>query len=378
MINSMKKPTVMTVFGTRPEIIRLSETMKELDRHFNHILVHTGQNYDYELSEIFFKDLGLRKPDYFLDAAGGSAAETVGRVISTADALLATVLPDALLILGDTNSALASYAAKRRKIPVFHMEAGNRCFDDRVPEELNRRIVDRIADINLVYSDRARDFLLLEGFAPDRVIKTGSPMFEVLAAHREAISDSGILATLGLEPDGYFVLSAHREENIDSDKNLKGLIDSVKALAKQYKKPIIFSAHPRTRKRIDALQVEFPREVQIMKPLGFHDYVKLESEAYCTVSDSGTINEESSILDFPAVNIRETHERLEAMDEAAVVMTGLDPAKVVLGVELARVQKNRSRMFPLPIDYANPVVSKKVARIILSYTDYVRRVVWHA
>jgi UDP-N-acetylglucosamine 2-epimerase (non-hydrolysing) len=246
MINSMKKPTVMTVFGTRPEIIRLSETMKELDRHFNHILVHTGQNYDYELSEIFFKDLGLRKPDYFLDAAGGSAAETVGRVISTADALLATVLPDALLILGDTNSALASYAAKRRKIPVFHMEAGNRCFDDRVPEELNRRIVDRIADINLVYSDRARDFLLLEGFAPDRVIKTGSPMFEVLAAHREAISDSGILATLGLEPDGYFVLSAHREENIDSDKNLKGLIDSVKALAKQYKKPIIFSAHPRT------------------------------------------------------------------------------------------------------------------------------------
>lgn len=373
----MKKLSVVTVVGTRPEIIRLSETLKELDRAFDHTLVHTGQNYDYELSEVFFKDLGLRKPDYFLEAAGGTPVETVGKVISATDVCLAEKQPDAFLVLGDTNSCLAAYAAKRRKIPVFHMEAGNRCFDQRVPEEINRRIIDHLSDINMVYSDRARDFLLREGLPPERVIKTGSPMREVLSAHESSIQKSDVVKTLGLKPREYFVLSAHREENISLPQNFDRLIEVINMLVKTYQKPIIFSIHPRTRKRIEEEGVTLPDEVHMMKPLGFFDYVKLQSEAFCTVSDSGTISEESSILKFPAVNIREAHERLEAMDEAAVIMAGLNPDRVLQSVELAIMHAAKEKYdVRTPADYDIPVVSKKVSRIILSYTDYVKRVVW--
>lgn len=372
----MGKLHVVSVVGTRPEIIRLSEILKELDRVFNHTIIHTGQNYDFELSEIFFNELGIRKPDYFLDSAGKTTAETVGNIIARSSEALEKENPDALLVLGDTNSALAAYSAKRLKIPVFHMEAGNRCFDERVPEEINRRIVDHISDINLVYSSRARDFLLREGFSPDRVIKTGSPMFEVLTAHKSSFDSSQILENLKLVPHEYFVLSAHREENVSSKESLTKLISAIQSLSKKYKFPIIFSVHPRTRKRIEDEKIKLPKEVQLLKPLGFSDYITLQREAFCTISDSGTISEESAILNFPAVNIRETHERLEAMDESAVIMAGLNPERVLQAVEYATQQNREVREFSIPADYTSPNVSKKVARIIMSYTDYVNRVVW--
>ncbi len=367
----------MTVIGTRPEIIKLSVVIKELDRSTDHILVHTGQNYDYELNEIFFRDLKLRKPDHFLEAAGSNAAETVGNVITKIDALLEKERPDAFLILGDTNSCMGAYAAKRRKIPIFHMEAGNRCFDFRVPEEVNRRLIDHMSDVNLVYSEAARHNLLREGLPMDRVIKTGSPTYEVLMSHQKDIDASPVLRDLGLDREGYFVLSAHREENIGIGKNLERLISIIRSLAETYKKPIIFSVHPRTKKRIEEDGVLLPEEVRAMKPLGFFDYVQLQMHAICTLSDSGTISEESSMLNFPAVNLRETHERHEAMDEASVVMTGLHPERVMQAIDVVRHQKRGAdREFSVPVDYHVPNVSKKIVRIIVSYIDYVQRVVW--
>jgi len=368
---------VMTILGTRPEIIRLSRVMAALDRSTEHIIVHTGQNYDPELYDVFFEDLKIRRPDHVLDAAGATAAETIGQVIIAVDRVLAAEKPDAVLVLGDTNSCLAVIPAKRRHIPIFHMEAGNRCFDQRVPEETNRRIVDHTADINLPYSAIARDYLLAEGLPPDRIIKTGSPMFEVLEYYRDEIDDSNVLARLGLERGRYFLVSCHREENVDFATGIEALVDTLDAVAAAYDEPILVSAHPRTRKRIDALGLKFDDRVRLMKPFGFLDYNALQRGARAVLSDSGTISEESAILDFPALNIRDAHERPEAMEEAVVMMTGLSPRRVLQGLEVLGGQKQGTgRTIRLPADYAVPNVSEKIVRIILSYTDYVRRTVW--
>lgn len=373
----IKKLKVVTVVGTRPEIIRLSRVMVALDQYCEHILVHTGQNYDYELNEIFFNDLGIRKPDYFLGVAGKSAAETIGNVIIEVDKVLAEVEPDALLVLGDTNSCLSVLPAKRRKIPTFHMEAGNRCFDMRVPEEINRRIVDHTADINLTYSSIAREYLLKEGLPADFVIKTGSPMFEVLHYYKEEIKSSTILDKLNLEVGKYFIVSAHREENIDSDKNFLNLVDALNTIANIYEYPVIVSTHPRTLKRIQALNIEFHKNIQLLKPLGFMDYNKLQMDATAALSDSGTINEESSILNFPALNLREAHERPEGMEEAAVMMVGLNTERILQALQILIDQKRGAeRTLRQVYDYSMPNVSDKVVRIIHSYTDYVNQKVW--
>ncbi|WAE60368.1 UDP-N-acetylglucosamine 2-epimerase (non-hydrolyzing) [Stutzerimonas sp. R40042] len=373
----MKKLKVVTVVGTRPEIIRLSRVMAKLDEHCEHVLVHTGQNYDYELNEIFFQDLGIRKPDHFLNAAGASGAETIGNVIIAVDRVLAELQPEALLVLGDTNSCMAVIPAKRRKIPTFHMEAGNRCFDMRVPEEINRRIVDHTADINLTYSAIARDYLLREGLPPDMVIKTGSPMFEVLNHYRDGIDHSDVLERLGLEAGRFFVVSAHREENIDSEKNFFKLVACLNAVAEQYGFPVIVSTHPRTQKRVEALGAQFHENVQLLKPLGFKDYNKLQLSAKAVLSDSGTINEESSILNFPALNIREAHERPEGMEEAAAMMVGLEQERVLQGLQILESQRRgNERSLRLVADYSMPNVSDKVLRILHSYRDYVMRTVW--
>lgn len=373
----MKKLKVMTVVGTRPEIIRLSRVLARLDEHCEHVLVHTGQNYDYELNQIFFDDLGIRKPDHFLNAAGGSAAETIGTIIGSMDAVLVAEQPEALLVLGDTNSCLSVIPAKRRKIPIFHMEAGNRCFDQRVPEETNRRIVDHTADINLTYSSIAREYLLREGLPPDQVIKTGSPMFEVLTHYRERIEESSVLERLGLQPEGFFVVSAHREENIESDKNFNKLVQVLNKVADTYGLPVIVSTHPRTLKRVEAMGAQFHPLVQLLKPLGFTDYNKLQLSAKAVLSDSGTINEESSILNFPALNLREAHERPEGMEEAAVMMVGLEQVRVLQGLAILQTQsRGPERLLRQVSDYSMPNVSEKVVRIIHSYTDYVNRVVW--
>jgi UDP-N-acetylglucosamine 2-epimerase (non-hydrolysing) len=373
----VKKLKLMTVVGTRPEIIRLSRVMSACDQYFDHVLVHTGQNYDYELNEIFFTDLGIRKPDYFLNAAGATGAETIGNVIIAVDKVLEEVQPEALLVLGDTNSCMAVIPAKRRKIPTFHMEAGNRCFDMRVPEEINRRIVDHTADINLTYSTIARDYLLAEGLPADQVIKTGSPMFEVLHHYKAKIEASDVLERLGLKEYQYFIVSAHREENINSDQNFLDLVEMLNAVAEKYQYPVIVSTHPRTRKRIEQLNVEFHPLVQLLKPLGFSDYNKLQLSAKATLSDSGTINEESSILNFPALNLRQAHERPEGMEEAAVMMVGLTAERILQGLDILDHQpRGEERLLRLVADYSMPNVSEKVARIILSYTDYVNRVVW--
>lgn len=373
----MKKLKLMTVVGTRPEIIRLSRVIAACDKHFEHILVHTGQNYDYELNEVFFSDLGIRKPDHFLNAAGKTSSETIGNVIIAVDKLLEKVQPEALLVLGDTNSCLAVLPAKRRKIPTFHMEAGNRCFDMRVPEEINRRIVDHTADINLTYSSIARDYLLAEGLSPDLVIKTGSPMFEVLNHYRDGIQASTILEKLNLTESQYFVVSAHREENINSDHNFCDLVNMLNEIASAYQFPVIVSTHPRTRKRIEELNITFHPLIQLLKPLGFLDYNKLQLSAKATLSDSGTINEESSILNFPALNLRQAHERPEGMEEAAVMMVGLTAERVLQGLSILQSQsRGQERTLRLVEDYSMPNVSEKIVRIILSYTDYVNRVIW--
>ncbi|KMM81057.1 non-hydrolyzing UDP-N-acetylglucosamine 2-epimerase [Pseudomonas deceptionensis] len=373
----MKKLKVVTVVGTRPEIIRLSRVIARLDEHCEHVLVHTGQNYDYELNQIFFDDLGIRKPDHFLNAAGQSGAETIGNVIIAVDRMLAEVEPEALLVLGDTNSCMAVIPAKRRKIPIFHMEAGNRCFDMRVPEEINRRIVDHTADINLTYSTIARNYLLREGLSPDMVIKTGSPMFEVLNYYRTAIEASDILSRLHLESGKFFTVSAHREENIDSDKNFTNLVSVLNALAETYNLPVIVSTHPRTQKRVDAMGVKFHPNVRLLKPLGFMDYNKLQLTSKTVLSDSGTINEESSILNFPALNLREAHERPEGMEESAVMMVGLDVERVMQALSILQSQgRGDERTLRLVEDYSVPNVSEKVVRIIHSYRDYVMRSVW--
>ena len=375
----MKQLKVMTVVGTRPEIIRLSSVISRLEAEpaIQHTLVHTGQNYDYELNEIFFKDLHLRAPDRFLKAVGATAVETIGLILARIDAVLAEVQPDAFLVLGDTNSALAAIAAKRRKVPVFHMEAGNRCFDERVPEETNRKIVDHIADINLTYSAIAREYLLREGLAPDRVIKTGSPMFEVLAAHRKAIDASPILTSMKLKPGKYFVVSAHREENVDDDCRFGQFVEVLTNLAAEFGDRVIVSTHPRTRKRFDERGVKLPAAVELMKPFAFSDYVRLEEQARVVLSDSGTITEESSILNFPALNIREAHERPEGMEEASVIMTGLRWERVRQGISVVEEQgRGNDRLLEIVDDYHVPNVSEKVLRIIIGYTDYVNRVVW--
>jgi UDP-N-acetylglucosamine 2-epimerase (non-hydrolysing) len=372
----MKKLKVMTVVGTRPEIIRLSAVINKLDESeaIEHILVHTGQNYDYELNEVFFNDFNLKKPDYFLNAATGTAVETIGNILIKIDPILEEVKPDAFLVLGDTNSCLCAIAAKRRHIPIFHMEAGNRCFDQRVPEETNRKIVDHTADINLTYSDIAREYLLREGLPADRIIKTGSPMFEVLNSRKEDIEKSDVLERLGLEKEKYFVVSAHREENISSEQNFMDLVDSLNTIAEKYQMPIIVSTHPRTRNMIDAKGIVFNPLVKTMKPLGFNDYVKLQKYAKAVLSDSGTISEESSILGFRALNIRQAHERPEAMEEASVMMVGLKKERILQGLEILETQEKDT--LRLVSDYSMPNVSDKVLRIILSYTDYVNRVVW--
>ena len=373
----MKKLKLMTVVGTRPEIIRLSRVMAVCDQYFDHVLVHTGQNYDYELNEIFFTDLGIRKPDHFLNAAGGTGAETIGNVIITVDKILDEVQPEALLVLGDTNSCMAVLPAKRRKIPTFHMEAGNRCFDMRVPEEINRRIVDHTADINLTYSTIARDYLLAEGLPADLVIKTGSPMFEVLNHYKAKIEASDVLERLGLKEQQYFIVSAHREENINSDQNFLDLVAMLNAVAEKYQFPVIVSTHPRTRKRIEQLNIEFHPLVQLLKPLGFSDYNKLQLSAKAALSDSGTINEESSILNFPSLNLRQAHERPEGMEEATVMMVGLTAERILQGLEILESQaRGEERLLRLVADYSMPNVSDKVVRIIMSYTDYVNRVIW--
>lgn len=373
----MKKLKLMTVVGTRPEIIRLSRVMQACDKYFDHIIVHTGQNYDYELNEIFFTDLGIRKPDHFLNAAGTTGAETIGNVIIGVDKVLDEVQPEALLVLGDTNSCMAVIPAKRRKIPTFHMEAGNRCFDMRVPEEINRRIVDHTADVNLTYSTIARDYLLAEGLPADLVIKTGSPMFEVLNHYKAKIEASDILETLGLTEQQYFIVSAHREENINSDQNFLDLVDMLNAVAEKYQFPVIVSTHPRTRNRIEELDIKFHPLVQLLKPLGFSDYNKLQLSSKAALSDSGTINEESSILNFPALNLRQAHERPEGMEEAAVMMVGLTAERVLQALEILEGQvRGNERLLRLVSDYSMPNVSEKVVRIVLSYTDYVNRIVW--
>ena len=372
----MKKLRVMTVVGTRPEIIRLSAVINKLDESeaIEHILVHTGQNYDYELNEVFFNDFNLKKPDYFLNAATGTAVETIGNILVKIDPILEEVKPDAFLVLGDTNSCLCAIAAKRRHIPIFHMEAGNRCFDQRVPEETNRKIVDHTADINLTYSDIAREYLLREGLPADRVIKTGSPMFEVLNSRKEVIEKSDVLERLGLDTEKYFVVSAHREENISSEQNFMDLVESLNTIAEKYQMPLIVSTHPRTRKMIESKGIEFNPLIKTMKPLGFNDYVKLQKYAKSVLSDSGTISEESSILGFRALNIRQAHERPEAMEEASVMMVGLKKERILQGLEVLETQKKDT--LRLVADYSIPNVSDKVLRIILSYTDYVNRVVW--
>lgn len=371
------KMKVMTVVGTRPEIIRLSRVMAALDEHCEHILVHTGQNYDFELNQVFFDDLGVRKPDYFLSAAGSTGAETIGNVIIGVDKVLAEVNPDAMLVLGDTNSCMAVIPAKRRKIPTFHMEAGNRCFDMRVPEEINRRIVDHTADINLTYSSIARDYLLAEGIPADRVIKTGSPMFEVLNNYMPQIDGSDVLSRLQLEAGKFFVISAHREENVDSPKNLIKLGHILNGLAGKYGYPVIVSTHPRTRKRIEEQGLEFNPLVQLLKPLGFHDYNKLQKSAKAVLSDSGTISEESSIMNFPALNIREAHERPEAFEEASVMMVGLEIERVFQALQVLDSQPAGDDRLLRPVyDYSMPNVSDKIVRIVHSYRDYVMRTVW--
>jgi UDP-N-acetylglucosamine 2-epimerase (non-hydrolysing) len=367
----------MTVVGTRPELIRLSATIARLDQACDHVLVHTGQSYDYELNQIFFDDLGIRQPDYFLNAAGATGAETIGKVIIGVDQLLEKVRPEAFLVLGDTNSCLSILAAKRRKIPVFHMEAGNRCFDQRVPEEINRRIIDHTADINLPYSSSARQNLLAEGIAGDRVITTGSPMREVLDQMASKIAQSAILPALGLEALNYFVVSAHREENIDDPAQFSSLLTILNQLAERFGLPVIVSTHPRTQKRLDAATIKFDPLIRFMKPLGFSDYIQLQTNARAVLSDSGTITEESALLNFPALNLRQTHERLEGMEEASVMMVGLNPARVFQALELLDTQKRGlNRTLALSPDYNVPNVSEKIVRIILSYTDYVNRVVW--
>lgn len=372
----MKKLKVMTVVGTRPEIIRLSAVIKKLDSSeaIDHVLVHTGQNYDYELNEVFFKDFDLKKPDYFLNAATGNAVETIGNMLIKVDPILEEVKPDAFLVLGDTNSCLCAIAAKRRHIPIFHMEAGNRCFDQRVPEETNRKIVDHISDINLTYSDIAREYLLKEGLPADRIIKTGSPMFEVLNSRKEDIEKSDVLKRLELEEGKYFVVSAHREENINSEQNFLHLIESIDTIAQKYKLPIIVSTHPRTRKMIEEKGIVFDPLIRTLKPLGFNDYVKLQKQAKTVLSDSGTISEESSILSFKALNIREAHERPEAMEEASVMMVGLKKERILQSLKVLETQKEGT--LKQVSDYSMPNVSDKVLRIILSYTDYINRVVW--
>ncbi|VFA41946.1 UDP-N-acetylglucosamine 2-epimerase [Chryseobacterium indologenes] len=375
----MKKLKVMTVVGTRPEIIRLSRVLTALDASeaIEHIIVHTGQNYDYELNQIFFEDLGLRKPDYFLEAAGKTATETVGNILIKIDPLLESLKPDAFLVLGDTNSCLCAIPAKKRQIPIFHMEAGNRCFDQRVPEETNRKIVDHTSDINLTYSDIAREYLLREGLPADRIIKTGSPMFEVLNHYLPQIESSDVLSRLNLEERKYFVISSHREENINSEKNFKGLMESLNAIAEKYQYPIIVSTHPRTKNMIDKMQIEMRPEIQFLKPLGFHDYNALQMRSCAVLSDSGTISEESSILNFRALNIREAHERPEAMEEASVMMVGLSPERILQGLAQLQQQKvGKERNYRPVADYSMPNVSEKMVRIILSYTDYINRVVW--
>ena len=368
------KLKVATIIGTRPEIIRLSRVMAALDEATDHLVVHTGQNFDHELSEVFFQELGLRPPDRFLEAAGASPAETIGRAIIAADAVFAAERPDAVLVLGDTNSSLTVIPAKRRHIPIFHMEAGNRCFDQRVPEETNRRIVDHTADVNLPYSTIARDYLLAEGLPPDRIIKTGSPMLEVLTHYRAGIEGSDVVSRLGLTPHRYVLASAHREENVDSDRQIRALAETLCGVAEAYDEPVLVSTHPRTRKRIDALDLRLDQRVRLMKPFGFFDYNALQMKARAVLSDSGTISEESSILGFPALNLREAHERPEAMEEGAVMMTGLGLERVLQG--LAVLEQQGGQTVRLPVDYAVPDVSRKVVRIILSYTDYVRRNVW--
>jgi UDP-N-acetylglucosamine 2-epimerase (non-hydrolysing) len=370
---------VATIIGTRPEIIRLSRVMAALDHYVDHVIIHTGQNYDYELNQIFFDDLGIRKPDFFLEAAGKNAAETIGLVISLADEALEKIKPDAVLILGDTNSSLAAIAAKRRKIPVFHMEAGNRCFDQRVPEEINRKIVDHISDINMPYSAISREYLLKEGIAPDRIIKTGSPMYEVLHYYLPKIAASGILNSLALKQQDYFLVSSHREENIDSPEQFKKFINLLNNLTEEFGKRVIVSTHPRTRKMIEKKRVALNKGVELLKPLGFYDYVHLQMHAIATLSDSGTITEESSILNFPALNIRNAHERPEGMEEGSVIMTGLDWKTVQQALGIITLQKRgEERTLRIVSDYDVPNVSEKVVRIIVSYTGYIKRTVWHA
>ena len=375
----MKKLKVMTVVGTRPEIIRLSRVLTALDNSaaIEHIIVHTGQNYDYELNQIFFEDLGLRKPDYFLDAAGITATETIGNILIKIDPLLERLQPDAFLVLGDTNSCLCAIPAKKRQIPIFHMEAGNRCFDQRVPEETNRKIVDHTSDVNLTYSDIAREYLLREGLPADRIIKTGSPMFEVLNHYLPQIKKSDVLSRLNLEEGKYFIVSAHREENINSEKNFIGLMESLNTIAEEYQFPVIISTHPRTRNMMEKMNINLHKNIQLLKPLGFHDYNALQMRSYAVLSDSGTISEESSILNFRALNIRQAHERPEAMEEASVMMVGLSPERILQALVQVQQQKmGTERNFRPVADYSMPNVSQKVVRIILSYTDYVNRVVW--
>jgi len=373
----MEKLKIVTVIGTRPEIIRLSRVLAKLDEYCEHVIIHTGQNYDFELNEIFFSDLGIRKPDYFLDAAGENGSETIGNVVISVDKALANIKPDALLVLGDTNSCMSVIPAKRRKVPIFHMEAGNRCFDQRVPEEINRRIVDHTADINLTYSSIAREYLLREGLPPDMVIKTGSPMNEVLDYYRSGIEESDILERLGLIEGKFFVISAHREENIDSDRNLDKLICMLNEIGSNYNLPVIVSTHPRTQKRLDAAGIKFNNNIRLLRPLGFKDYNKLQITSKAVLSDSGTINEESSILNFPALNIREAHERPEGMEEAAVMMVGLEIDRVLQSLAVLEDQhRGENRMLKKVADYSVTNVSDKVIRIIHSYTDYVNRVVW--
>lgn len=376
---NMEKLKVVTVCGTRPEIIRLSRVIAKLDESpvIDHILIHTGQNYDYELNQIFFEDLGIRKPDHFLNAAGETAMETIGRILIAIDPLLESIRPDAFLILGDTNSCLCAIPAKKRHIPIFHMEAGNRCFDQRVPEETNRRIVDHISDINLTYSDIAREYLLREGLPADRIIKTGSPMFEVLHHYLPGIESSEILIQLGIQKHKFFVVSSHREENINSEKNFRGLIESLNTIAEKYGWPVIVSTHPRTRKMIEATNSRVRPEIRFLKPMGFNDYNALQTNSFAVLSDSGTISEESSILNFPALNIRDAHERPEAMEEVPVMMVGLDPVRILQGLaQLESQERAGERSFRIVRDYSMPNVADKVVRIIISYTGYVKRVVW--
>ena len=378
-MNELVMLKVMTIVGTRPEIIKLSRVMAELDKYTEHIIVHTGQNFDYELNEIFFKELHIRKPDYFLDAAGKNAAETIANVIQKSDALMETVKPDAVLLYGDTNSCLSVISAKRRKIPIFHMEAGNRCFDQRVPEEINRKIVDHLSDINMPLSEHARRYLLAEGLRPETVIKTGSPMTEVLLYHKDEIERNEVLEKEGLRKGEYFIVSTHREENVDSEKNFSDLLASLNAIVDKYQKKVIVSTHPRTRKKLESIGfVNSNPMIEFMKPFGFMEYVKLQQNAFCVISDSGTITEESSILHFPAITIRQAHERPEGMDEGTLIMSGLDSVRILESVEVVTRQyaEGKDVIHSIP-DYTADNVSKKVVRIILSYTDYVNRTVWH-